>query len=425
MPPKIVAPETEVRQSRRAGRWAARGVVRALLDGDRLTARQTRARECGRTCRDAAGVSVKVTVGADGSRSAGFAGLSSCGSVWACPVCSATIANARQQEIAGAVAEWTRRGGRVVMHTTTMRHRKGQALTMLWDALTAAKHAMLSGGGWQAEQRVYGSPFVRTIAVGRRAGETVCEVRVPTIALTEVTHGANGWHVHLHTLLFVSGAVTEDDVPDLRAGLFGRWCASLEAAKLQPEDKDHGCETHLVTGRAAAEALGQYFAKNVYVPVGSDDVRSISLEMARGDMKSARYGNRTPFGILGGLVAVTSTGDLHGMSLTRLERDTAIWHEWEAGSAGRKQIAWSVGLRAYLNRALPVEVSDQELVDVDLGGDEVAAVPALTWAAILRARAGCSLLVAFERSTADGAELLARFHAEGFAWAARHRQGSP
>lgn len=408
----IVQPEPDVRQSRRAARWAARRVVRDMITGDRLTAHQKRARECGRVCRSPDGVAVKVTTGLDGSRHAGFAGLTSCASVWSCAVCSATIANARQQEIQAAVAEWTRRGGRVVFATTTMRHAKGQPLGFLWDSLTAAKHVMLSGPSWQKEQRTWGQPFPRTILSGRRKGEVVWEVRIPSIALVEVTNGENGWHVHLHTLLFVSPKVDPAAVDLLKASMFGRWKASLAKKKLLPSEK-YGMEAHLVDGRDAAEKLGRYFAKNEYVDIDELAIRKASMEMARGDMKDGKYGNRTPFGILAGLVQVTSSGELTGLSADDVIRDEKIWHEWERESTGRRQIAWSVGLREYLHRALPAEVSDQEIVDAAPGGDVVVSIDATSWAAIVRWRACCTVLVAFELSTAAGVDAVATFGGQG------------
>jgi hypothetical protein len=407
-----VRQEPDVRQSRRESRWAARRVVQDLITSDKLSAHQKRARECGRVCCSPDGVTVRVSTDVAGVRSAGFGGLSSCASVWACPVCSATIANARQVEIQGAVSEWTRRGGRVIFMTATMRHRKGQGLAFLWDSLTDAKHSMLSGRGWQNEQRTWGQPFPRTILSGKRKGEVVWDSRIPSISLVEVTYGEEGWHVHLHALLFVSGRTDPAAVDLLKASMFARWKASLAKKGLTPSDK-YGMEAHLVDGRNAAEKLGRYFAKNEYVPVSEADIRAASMEVARGDMKNGKYGNRTPFGILAGLVLVTSSGALDGLTAEDVIRDEAIWHEWERESTGRRQIAWTVGLREYLARALPAEASDQEIVDAAPGGDVVISIDSTTWGIIFRRRAACAVLRAFECSTLAGVDAVAAFGGEG------------
>lgn len=405
------------RQVRRSDRWDARHVLWKMSHNDRR-------RECGYKVRSADGVSVKVTNNDDGTRHAGYSGLSSCANVWACPVCSAKIANARQVEIKAALAEWTRRGGRVVLGTVTMRHNKGQSLEALWDALTDSKHAMLSGAGWQGEQRWYGTVMPRTIRSGARKGEIVLETRVPVITVVEVTHGKRGWHVHIHMLLLVAGDVDETRVERMGRGLFGRWANALEDKGLARPIWDvsgRGKDFALLHGDPV-DALGEYFTKSVY---GLDDeaLTSASMEVARGDMKDAHHGNRTPFGILRAMVDLVMTGDLGASPdarLARQDRDEALWHEWERVSAGRRQIAWSVGLREWLAVIPVVESTNQEIVDTDEGGDEIHTVTALTWAAVRRARAGARLLSAYECSEDAGELMLARFEDAGFRWESAH-----
>jgi hypothetical protein len=402
------------RQTRRSERWDARHVLWKM-------SRNARRRECGYKVRTSDGVTVRVTNNTEG-RHAGYSGLSSCANVWACPVCSAKIANARQIEIKAALTEWTRRGGRVVLGTTTMRHYKRHQLGELWDGLTSARHAMLSGAGWQGEQRFYGTVMPRIIKRGKRAGEIVMETRVPVISVVEVTEGRNGWHVHLHMLLLVSGDVTSDRVETMGRALFGRWSAALVARGLPKPLYDvsgRGRDFALLHGDVT-EALGEYFTKSVYGVEGSD-LTSASMEVARGDMKDAHYGHRTPFGILRGMVQLVMTGDVGTRSLVDQDADEDLWHEWERVSAGRKQISWSVGLREWL-AVLPVEeITDQEIVDVDAGGDEIHPVTALTWAAIRRGHAGARLLAAFEVSEDAGCLALARWEDAGFRWEAAHQ----
>jgi hypothetical protein len=400
-----IATETTVRQARRDDRWAARHVLWKL-------SRVARRRECGFKVRDAAGVAVKVTNSAQG-RQAGYAGLSSCASVWCCPVCSAKIANVRQMEIQVALMEWVRRGGRVVLGTVTMRHYKHHSLTALWDGLTAARHSMLSGGTWKAEQSAFGIPMERVVKSGRHKGETVTAVRVPVISVVEVTHGVHGWHVHLHMLLLVRGDVSAADVATMGAGLFERWSASLVAAGFVAPSRRRGQKFDLLKGDPG-KALGDYFTKSVYLPPDEVDVRAASMELARGDFKDAHHGNRTPFGILRGLVEVVTSGDLGGRSAEAVAIDEGVWHDWEAGSAGRRQIAWSVGLREWLKVVPVVEATAEEIMDEDEGGDEVHTMTAMTWAAVRRARGGARLLSAYEKSEHQGGLMLARFEAAGF-----------
>jgi hypothetical protein len=328
-------------------------------------------------------------------------------------VCSAKIANVRQMEIQVALMEWVRRGGRVVMGTVTMRHYKHHSLTQLWDGLTAARHSMLSGRTWKAEQSAFGIPMDRVVKAGRHKGETVTAVRVPVISVVEVTHGVHGWHVHLHMLLLVRGDVSAADVASMGAGLFARWSSSLVGAGFVAPSRLRGQKFDLLHGDPG-KALGDYFTKSVYSPPDEVDVKAASMEAARGDFKSAHHGNRTPFGILRGLVDVVTSGDLGGREPEAVAVDEGIWHDWESGSAGRRQIAWSVGLREWL-KVVPVEeATAQEIVDEDEGGDEIHTMTAMTWAEVRRARAGARLLSAFESSEYAGELMLARFEHAGY-----------
>jgi len=117
-------------------------------------------------------------------------------------------------------------------------------------------------------------------------------------------------------------------------------------------------------------------------------------------MKKANHGNRTPFAVLADVVD-------QERAIDAAREDLAIWHEYERGSKGRKQIVWSYGLRA---RLLPpkqaVELSDQEIADRDQGGDVVVELNADLWKVITGRRADWRLIKAFELSDADGYSLL-------------------
>jgi hypothetical protein len=277
---------------------------------------------------------------------------------------------------------------------------------------------MLSGRAWQAEQRVFGTMMPRTIKAGSRKGTVVEAVRVPVITVVEVTHGVNGWHVHLHMLLLVSGDVDAAAVSAMGSGLFGRWAGALEARGLPRPNLRHGKDFRLLEGDPS-KALGEYFTKSVYSQGEESVMRAGSMEVARGDFKDGRHGNRTPFGILRGLVDSVLAGDLGARSVASIEADEQLWHDWEAGSARRHQIEWSGGLREFL--AVAPELSDEEIVDTDLAGDESHKVTDLAWSAVRRARAGARLLDAFEAGEYEGWVCLARFEVAGFEWESRHQ----
>lgn len=386
----IVAPATD---DRRESRYRARHVLWNLSTLKRV-------RHCGRYARSDAGVGVKVVAAAAGvDRSAGFSNVQTCGSVWACPRCSAKIASGRQSDISAALSEWHRRGGRVGLVTLTMRHRKGQALSDLWDGVSDAWHRASTGAGWKADQALYGVPLARTVKSGKRAGTVVVEDRIRTIRVVEVTSGESGWHVHVHALVLVDGRTSAASVEAIGAGMFDRWSASLVASGFQAPTFTRGLDVRRLEGDPSA-ALGEYFTKGVY---------SASMETARGDLKDAKGGNRTPFGILRGLVEVHATGSLEGREgLPEVSSDERTWAEWEAGSKGRRQVAWTPGLRDEL---LPdvEEKTDEELAEEDHGGEEIGRIEPATWKAITRARADWTVLAAFNVSDLAGWTVVAEF----------------
>jgi hypothetical protein len=278
------------------------------------------------------------------ARRAGFAGLSTCGSVWSCPVCAEKILARRQDEIRRALSVWGGLGGRVAFVTLTMRHRKGQPLGALWDSLSYAWGATTSGRRWRETCERYGvDGWLRVV---------------------ETTEGAHGWHVHVHAAILLPVTTTADDVDRLHARMVGTWTAALRRRGLTAAPG--GQHAKLWTGSAGdptgGSGLGSYFAKGDYVD--QVDAGKLALELARGDLKTGKGGNRTPFQILGDFIDQGDADDLD------------LWTEWEKASKGRRFLTWSRGLR---DRLLEVpEQTDEEIVLEELGtaDDDLVEIPA-------------------------------------------------
>lgn len=328
------------RRGRRSGRLLARA---GLWD----VSTRKRIRECGhRGVLPAGSVRIRAT-GVGDARRAGFSGLVTCGSVWACPVCSERILAGRADELAQGFEGWTRAGGSIAFVTLTMRHDKGQSLRLLWDALSYAWGKVTSGKGWGALRARYGvAGYARVV---------------------EVTHGANGWHVHVHAALFIqpeSGS-TAADLGMLGAEMFHPWAAALSRKGLRtPLAGSGGLDVRKMMP-GTGDNLGAYFAKSSWDY--ADAARSAAIEVARGDVKAGRLGNRTPFVILGDFL---DTGDA---------ADLALWHQWEDSSAGRRQLTWSQGMRDRLS--LAAERTDDELAAEEIGSadDDLVELPAASW----------------------------------------------
>jgi hypothetical protein len=390
---EVVAASVDRLNARRADRASA---LRVLWRESELQ----RVRKCGRCLApgNTQGVGLRVTVG-DGGRSAGWSGLERCGSVWACPECSAKIAAGRQSEIAAAIRTWQGMGRGLVHLTVTMRHHKGQQLGTLWDALAKAWQLTTSGRGWVTDQKLYGSVVPREVKTGKRKGETVHETRIPVVRVVEVTHGANGWHVHVHALLFVGRLMGETTAQVLGENMFARWSAGLQGRGLAaPLAELGGLHVRVVDEDQAGATFGEYFTKQQY-----DGPESAAMEIARADLKSARGENRTPFAILR---SVYETGDAD---------DLDTWHEWERVSVGRRQIAWSPGLREFLE--LQAEKSDQELAEEEHAGETLLYVEDESWHRIVCVVPGLrvALLRAAEADD-EGERLLALLERHKIGW---------
>jgi hypothetical protein len=344
-------------------------------------------------------VAVRVAESAENGRHAGFAGLSSCGSPWACPVCSAKVAAYRQSEIERALRAWGDRGGKIALATFTMRHRAGQSLSELWDALSYAWGKVTSGRAWVADQQSYGVPMVRIVRSGSRKGQPVVENRIRIIRVVEVTHGDNGWHVHIHALLLLDQAADADQAGYIADAMFGRWSRALVRSGFDSPSRRRGVDMRMLDSGDPAKALGEYFTKSVY--------ESAAAEVARGDMKDAKGGNQTPFGVLRSLVTTGVEGETVLTDAQR-KRALAIWYEFEAASRGRRQVSWTVGLRGEL-LGNEEEVSDQEIAEQEIQGDTVEPVDRDTWTEVHRARADYAVLAAFRRSLDEGRALLEVF----------------
>lgn len=280
---------------------------------------------------------LRVSEDAEGNRRAGVAGLQSCGSPWACPVCSRKIAGERSAELRDVLGAVATVGGSVHMLTFTMRHNAGQSLRELWAALSAAWRAVTSGRAVERERSRFG---------------VLGQVRV-----IEATHGEHGWHLHVHALVAFDGPISREMAGELGGAMFGRWERALIRKGLAAPIEDRGgLDVRPVDlGAGSIDVVAEYLSK-------------ITCEITGGPAKQGRRGNRSPFRILADALD------------TGLAEDCERWIEWEQVSRGRRQIAWSRGFREWAG--LQAERSDDEIAAEDKGGQDVLAVDPDAWPAL-------------------------------------------
>jgi hypothetical protein len=373
--PSLCPVSTDTQEpSARALRYSARAVLWDLTSLDRL-------RSCGR---DPIGNALAVR---SSGGSSGFAGLETCGSVWACPSCSAKVRAARSDELTRALTAHLAASGSAFFLTLTMRHprdrRTGQVapLAELWDDLAAGWDAAKSGRAYkQGRDLTNLSPryqerykWLRSQGVTNLPGADALGL-LGIARFVEATHGKNGWHLHAHAVLFFEGQPDPDDVHALALGMFDRWRSALVArGRMAPIANRGGLDIRPVY---APEGLGIYATKNGAAK-DTEALQTIasraSREATRADTKLGRADNRTPWQVI---AEFSAWGDM---------ADLAIWREWEQASKGRRFAVWSRNdaprWQELLN-ARGEERTDEEIAADDLGGDTLGYIGRSDWRGI-------------------------------------------
>lgn len=268
-------------QERRSNRHSRRAILWKLSTLERVT-------KCGRVM-SAGQVAVRVREGV-----AGLAGLCTCGSVWACPVCNSKVMARRAVEIGAIVGGAQALGLSVGMVTLTMRHFAGQRLADLWDGVAAAWRSVVSGKAFDIDKRASGYFGV--------------------LRCIEVTYGRNGWHVHVHALVLLRHPGLFER---LGFGMWQRWSSTLRRHGFA-DPLLAGQDWHLIEGPADLD-LAAYLSKVT-------DLGRIDLELTSTQTKGARgdFGTEPWWSLLS---SVAEDGDADALRL---------WHEWESGSKGRR-----------------------------------------------------------------------------------------
>lgn len=312
----------------------------------------SRVRNCGRrTHTETGSVAVRLSEGR-----AGYAGVQTCGSVWVDPVCNAKIMARRALEIGAAVETWQGLGHGVAMMTFTLRHHKRQRLGGLWDVVSKAWASVTSGKGWVSDKGLGVEGFLR---------------------VTEVNVGLNGWHVHIHALIFLDGSFSAGNLEKLHASMTRRWVSAAKRLGLAaPLVVGQDCK--LITS-AADKELGQYLAKAVH------GGHAVGLEFTHSQSKRARRDHST-----------VSVWTLLDNARDGIDEAVQLWQEFERVSKGKRQISWSQGLRKRLQ--LAAEKTDEEIAGEELGScdDDLVIITRDGWASLVRQRLLVECLAAAE-----------------------------
>ncbi len=241
------------------------------------------------------------------TKTASYSNLQTCGSVWNCPVCAAKISEQRRSELKKGIAQHRKNGGYVYLLTLTNSHHFGDNLEQLMAGQKKALKYLWSD---------------------RKTKEHFAELgKVGHITANEVTHGKNGWHPHMHILLFFDAAV---DIKALQKFIAEYWQHCCKKAKLKEPSLEHGCD--ITDGKFADRYVSKW---------------GLEEEMTKGHIKKGREGGNTPF-------------DLLRLSEAGCERSGRLFQQYAAAYKGKRQLSWSSGLKKLL---LVEEVTDKEAAE--------------------------------------------------------------
>jgi hypothetical protein len=288
----------------RLERFALQAAARSVLPGHRVGC-------CLRRRQGAKDVEVWK---ASGTGAAHYKQLQTCGSVWACPICAAKISEKRRAELVAAVATHKAQGGAVLLLTLTNPHYRADSLQSLLQGQTKAFTGLLKGRVWDL--------------LAKRIG------LLGHVRAWEVTHGGNGWHPHFHVLLFVRDGL---DLVELFRVLLSRWQICCEKAGLPRPSDENGIR--LDDGTYAARYASKW---------------GIEQEMTKGHIaKKAKAGGASPFDLLR-RVLVDKDDKQAGV----------LFREFAEAFHGKRQLAWSKGLKAHFSIQA---IADEAIAE---GGEE-------------------------------------------------------
>lgn len=231
-----------------------------------------------------------------GIKSAFFRGVNHCGLTHICPRCGLRISASREKEIKIAELKCEELGGKSALLTLTVPHAPGEQLSNVLLRLDAVKKKMSNLRSW------------------RRLNE----VMFGHITSWEIVHNVNGWHPHVHMLLFFRPNV---DIPAKKVFRIIWYEAAKRANVL----------THFLYG-AHLSSGGKYAA---YI-------------CGRKSRAQELDGSRSYIDIL---VDYSKEHD---------SVDAVLLNEYSQATTHRKKLVWSKGLRNLIG--LGIEKSESKLL---------------------------------------------------------------
>lgn len=301
--------------SARNDRWAFKSVVNKIMPSSRTS-------KCmNYRVKNGDGGLSEIQIQKTGKGKAFYSGLMACGSVWTCPVCAAKVSERRRLELKEAMEVAKTKGFNIHFVTLTFPHGVGDDVKVLRKKLSKA-YGKLSNGKYSVK-----SKFKEYYPDSEIHG---------FIRAVEVTHGTNGFHPHVHILLFSSPDLTAIKINEIYNPSWKRACVLSD---LPEPSTEHGCTVK--DGSFASEYISKW---------GIED------EMTKANSKVSRSKKGvTPFGLLRCFIDGNDP-------IYTPEKSKNLFLVYANAFKGARQLYWSNGLRNLLS--MSKEISDKELVDI-------------------------------------------------------------
>ena len=257
-----------------------------------------------------------------------YAGVVHCGNVWACPVCAASIAEHRRQNIR-SVLEWgNKEGFSFLFPTFTASHTRDDSLSDLLDSFYAAQRSFKQSRPFRAFKLASGY--------------------VDSITGKDVTWGElNGWHPHQHEFWMCNLSNFPDfDVQYWNNLLEAQWIKELEKKGLKG---GVGIAFKMkLLDLGSSKGIDEYLGK---VGTAADLSSELVGASTKQGFKDYKFQHFTPIELL----AKAAVGDA---------RSGKLWKEYVESYSGRRQLVFGrVIMRCYKDLFGTVPGSDFEVIE--------------------------------------------------------------
>lgn len=247
-----------------------------------------------------------AAIGRVGDR-VGVRNVISCGSIHECPHCRAKLCSERAVEIREAVFNHKQEYGKLYLLTLTIRHGLGDDLVVMRKKISEAWRAVCQGKSWVQFKNEFGVSYIRG---------------------AELTHGKNGWHPHLHVLVFSKNPLKLNEAQQY---LSSRWLSAIQR----------------LLGDRHVPRRDQVGVNLVEAQDGEEYITKLGLEISQHPSKIAKQNGKSPLQILEDVV-------------DKSDVNAKLWRYYTKSMKGSKVLTWSRGLKRLKNIA---DLTDEEIIN--------------------------------------------------------------